>query len=229
MNPPHAKDRETDKVYLHDKFTRGLINLGLDPEQVKKEWFYCGANYSSGKNYWSIFWKEHTQEPLKPKQRENCICGHVISKDRNAYITDITTEQILVIGSCCKNQFINKGGRLCSVCEKTHRNIKVNRCNECKKLCIQCNEKDCNWCRDFYFYLLEVIDEITEVICRQDWGYDKLIDVRTHLWNNPNSRKITKRQFGLLKWLYNHHLQKKIKNNKKYQKYIIPDFCIKLT
>lgn len=47
---------------------------------------------------------------------------------------------MLVIGSCCIKRFVPKKTRTCEICEKPHRNRKVNRCNDCKDIveCIRC-------------------------------------------------------------------------------------------
>jgi len=64
----------------------------------------------------------------------------VVSIKRNAYIMNRDKTRMLVIGSCCIKRFVPKKTRTCEICEKPHRNRKVNRCNDCKDIveCIRC-------------------------------------------------------------------------------------------
>jgi hypothetical protein len=60
-----------------------------------------------------------------------------------------------VLGNCCIERFIPLKGRTCKLCTASHKNRKVNLCNECRLFCTDCkttinNKKDikCEKCVD---------------------------------------------------------------------------------
>lgn len=73
------------------------------------------------------------------------------------------------MGKCCINKFIpeEKRRKTCEVCEKPHKNIKNNLCNDCRKE--RCNDcyikidstyKRCYECNKIYQYNTNIIKYI---------------------------------------------------------------------
>ncbi len=123
--------------HLTEKFISGLKKYNLSLEDIQKSnWKYCGGNKGRHLNYYKMMFKDKSL----PKHEDKCVCGHDIKE--NCYITD--GEQTLVLGNCCIKKFIIKNKRTCEICDKPHKNRKVNRCNECRVgICDDCN-KPCN-------------------------------------------------------------------------------------
>lgn len=122
-----SEDEPEELTKLHKLFINGLIELGYDPEVVKTQWFYVGHDESvKGLAYWSEWFGKTPRPPKKYK----CVCTHDIK--HNHYISD--GKDSLVIGSCCKDKFINKRGKTCKRCGEAHRNHKDNYCNVCREI-----------------------------------------------------------------------------------------------
>jgi hypothetical protein len=118
---------------LYKRFLIGLQNIYDLSFNDIKDWQYAGNN-GSGQIYYKL---RFPKSKKLPDYESNCVCGHPIIK--NCYITD--GRRILVLGSCCVEKFIPSGlKRVCSKCNKPHRNIKINKCNDCRiGYCDKCN------------------------------------------------------------------------------------------
>lgn len=115
-----------NKIDLKQRFINGLKTYKISIKDIEEsKWKYCGGNH--GDNHINYF-KQCFNDRKFPDEKKECICGHKIKY--NYYITDGT--EIIIIGSRCKNKFIPKKGRTCSICGEPHRNRKVNHCNMCK-------------------------------------------------------------------------------------------------
>jgi hypothetical protein len=112
--------------YVTARFIRGLQEYDLTQEEIKG-WKYVGGNRGSGLKYWILC----TDNEELPEHHSTCVCGHDIIE--NCYIESPDGNDILVLGNHCVKRFIAKSSRTCEICEKPHRNRKINRCNECKK------------------------------------------------------------------------------------------------
>lgn len=132
---------------LYKRFLTGLKDIyDLTFEDIKN-WEYAGSDSPNNK-YYRLRFPKSTK---LPEHEDNCVCGHPIIK--NCYITD--DRRVLVVGSCCVEKFMPNGlKRLCSQCDKPHRNRKINKCNDCRKgYCDDCNTtidykyKICYWCK----------------------------------------------------------------------------------
>jgi hypothetical protein len=142
---------KTASVELTKKFIKGLQNYNLSYEDIKKNnWTYCGGDRGRHLEYYKLFFKHDDT----PDHTGTCVCGHGI--EENCYITD--RKEILILGNCCIKKFMPKGksGRTCEDCGEPHRNIKINKCNDCKiGICYDCG-KSCderyNRCYNCYFY-----------------------------------------------------------------------------
>lgn len=115
---------ESDPSYA--RFIRGIKEYNLTQEEIE-DWKYVGGNRGSGLKYWNLC----TDNQELPEHHNKCICGHDIIE--NCYIESPDGEDILVLGNRCVKRFIRKSSRTCEICEKPHRNRKINQCNECKK------------------------------------------------------------------------------------------------
>lgn len=123
---------EKIKIPLSQRFINGLKNYNLTKEELK-DWKYYGGNKGSHKNYF----EKTLKQSIHPPPTDKCVCGQSISE--NCYI--INENKILVLGNCCIKKFVPKSGRTCEICEKPHKNRKVNRCKDCrKKICDICDE-----------------------------------------------------------------------------------------
>jgi hypothetical protein len=114
------------------RFTNGLKQYNLTQEELIN-WKYCGGNTGSHLNYFRLCFGD--KEPL-PEHTNKCICGHPITE--NCYIEN--GEELIVLGSCCVKRFITKR-RTCGICNEPHKNIKINRCNDCRVKCDKCRKE----------------------------------------------------------------------------------------
>ena len=126
-----------ENINLRIRFKQGLIDRGFNPDDIIKNWKYCGGDTENkDKNYFKTYFKNI--EVLIDEKEEYCVCGHAITN--NCYITN--DEEILVIGSCCIKKFIKNKTRTCEKCNEPHNNRACNRCNNCRKgVCDKCDEK----------------------------------------------------------------------------------------
>jgi len=106
------------------KFKNGCVLLGLDFEDITKNYKYCGGAQDEHLNYWKLLYGDK----LLPLYRNKCICQTKI--ERNCYIRK--GEDILVLGSCCIKAFCEYYGRTCEMCDTKHSRRKSNRCHDCK-------------------------------------------------------------------------------------------------
>ena len=125
---------ETSALKLTKRFMKGLEDRGYTYDEIKY-WKYCGGNKGSHLNYYMLCFNGLPT----PKKEEYCVCNHLI--EENCYITDKDKKKILVIGNCCIKKFIYKCSRTCEICGETHKNRKINRCNDCKNgFCTNCGK-----------------------------------------------------------------------------------------
>lgn len=129
----------------YKKFIKGLEILGLEYNNIKEKWKYCGGDTGRHNNYFL----ECCKEENRPEHEDKCVCDHIITE--NCYICpkvskeklkDTTT--FLVLGNCCIKKFIEKHGRTCAECGIHHKNRKVNLCNlhrtwSCSDCGVVCN------------------------------------------------------------------------------------------
>jgi hypothetical protein len=115
------------------------------------DWEFVGGDIRPNHiNRWNL--KFPNQE--MPGQVLECECSHPIKE--NCYIYSKQLDEIKIIGNCCVKRFLpNKEDRelKCELCKIPHRNRKVNRCNNCKRLplinffvCKEHKVKDCDIC-----------------------------------------------------------------------------------
>jgi hypothetical protein len=138
---------------LHKKFIDGLYRkYEMEPADLNGWWYIGGEKKDSDDeydaevttdSYFDLVKKTNPRliKKLSPLPRsKECVCCHAIHY--NHWITD--GEKVLVIGRCCKKQFLPDGcasGRNCDICHDPHKNRKVNRCNDCRiGLCDICGK-----------------------------------------------------------------------------------------
>lgn len=113
-------------------------------DDFMNKWSYAGGNRGKRhKNYFELFNKEKKLEEPEPTDR--CACGHKIVE--NCYIYNKELNELRILGSCCIKKFLNESnrGRTCKDCGSSHRNRKVNYCNDCRfKYCENCAKKKNN-------------------------------------------------------------------------------------
>lgn len=111
------------------------------------KWVWAGDNYSErGVNYHEDFSNYNRMPSLFSYDsypfifRWNCLCGHEIKN--HAYIFNIKTKQLKLVGSSCVKKFVNNGTKkVCFNCGATHKNRIVNRCNDCRiGICDKCGK-----------------------------------------------------------------------------------------
>lgn len=122
---PNKKFLKRAEKILHEEHNIKPIDL--------YDYIYCGTNYIPGANYYSKLFNVH---PKDIESKDYCICGHKNIK-RNVFLIrkgDKNIENIITIGSCCKNRFVSieTRNKTCSRCYRSHRNIKDNYCNSCR-------------------------------------------------------------------------------------------------
>ena len=134
------KPEPKPKHKVSEKFLKGLEekhNLTLEELQ---EYKYYGGDSGSHKNYFYNTLKE-SKENI-PKIESHCVCNHSIQEQCYIKHKSDFDRKILVLGNCCIKKFMKHSGRSCGLCDKPHRNRKVNRCNECRlTVCDTCNNK----------------------------------------------------------------------------------------
>ena len=124
------------------RFIEGLKEYGLTLADMKR-FVYAGEAHLDKRGKVVIskyFLQRGFSDDDLPNYTTACICHQKIR--RNCYITDDT--RILVIGSCCKDKFLEpkNRGKTCERCGEPHRNLKDNRCNACREIC-RCG-RSCN-------------------------------------------------------------------------------------
>jgi Domain of unknown function (DUF5710) len=136
---------------LSKKFLNGLLNTYGITESELDNYNYCGGDTEEHKRYFKIYFKNCLKTVEMPSHKDKCVCGHRIK--RNCFITNDI--DILVIGNCCIKKFMKNSGRTCNECGAPHKNIKINKCNDCKKehlkrRCLLCDDKLNNYSEDLY-------------------------------------------------------------------------------
>ena len=122
------------KEDISDKFKKGLWEKYEMTIPDLNYWKYCGGD--GGKNNRHLnYWKLNFGNVDTPLNEERCVCNHKIKE--NCYITDKENKELLILGNCCIKRFIKKSGRTCENCGKFHKNIKINKCNNCRG-CLKC-------------------------------------------------------------------------------------------
>jgi|TARA_R100000773_G_scaffold31701_3_gene27077 uracil-DNA glycosylase len=111
---------------ISKRFENGLKRFNITPEELKKDWKYCGGDRGRHLNYYKVVCPDEEEPP----HEDRCICGHRIKE--NCYITD--GKFILNLGNCCVKRFLQKTTRSCEVCGSPHRNRKDNRCRKCRRV-----------------------------------------------------------------------------------------------
>lgn len=156
------------------------------------KWKLVGGTDSVGINSWHLNFGDRPIPPLT----NNCICGQNNLVD-NHYIQHIETKEIKIIGSSCVNKFIPKENRMrkCNICGNSHKNIKRNRCNDCKYIyCDKCNisisynkDKICHTCENDQI----LINNILKTNCYESVQY--IIDISEGLVLDTEQRSILKK------------------------------------
>ena len=122
------------------QWVKACYEIGETPESVNKNFKYWGGDRGRHRNY-LLKTKKVSIEEL-PEHVNECLCGHYI--EENCYIIDEVRrpDQVIILGNCCIKKFIVKSGRTCKICGNSHRNRKVDKCNECRKgTCDNCDSK----------------------------------------------------------------------------------------
>lgn len=142
------------------QFIKGLEEYGLTMKQAKYDFKYIGGDGKISRSlYLKFLHKEITKTTLTrnshlnywlttnpntplPDKTHNCICGHPIIE--NCYIENIHSKEILILGNCCINRFVEKKGRTCKICGASHKRRLIDRCFDCSVgVCEKC-ETPCN-------------------------------------------------------------------------------------
>lgn len=146
-----------EKDKMSARFLTGLKQYNLTYEEiVNSNWRYVGGDggevarnlFMNGTyhkikkedskynrchlNYWILCFPN---EEL-PDLTDRCVCDHIIIE--NCYIANEDDSEFLVLGNCCIERFIPLKGRTCKLCKASHKNRKVNLCNECRLFCTDC-------------------------------------------------------------------------------------------
>lgn len=138
------------KLKLSDRFKNGLKQYNLTIDDLNDNYMYCGGNHQQYRiNRFKKIFKNN--QPFPP-WKNHCVCGQKL-RVANCYICNLKGDynSIIIIGSCCIDEFVDKSQR-CEDCGEHHKNIKVNRCNDCREFkCDTCNypleEKYCLNCK----------------------------------------------------------------------------------
>jgi len=126
MTSTQVVKRNKQSVNTKDRFIQGLKKYNLTLEEIQLSgWKYVGGDTGSHLNYYKLVFPNNNR---LPPHYDNCVCGHPI--EYNCYIANKTN--LIVLGRCCIKQFVENSGRTCEECGSSHRNSKVNLCNDCK-------------------------------------------------------------------------------------------------
>jgi hypothetical protein len=110
---------------ISKRFSNGLNRYGIELDDLRTNWKYCGGERGRHLNYYNICCIGEEQ----PDHEELCICGHRIKE--NCFITD--GYYILTLGNCCIKRFLPYSKRSCENCGREHRNRKDNLCLTCRR------------------------------------------------------------------------------------------------
>lgn len=135
------------------KITKVKENLRVVHQKTLEEiekYVCCGGNAESGKMPYFLHVFGGRISPPSPEVE--CVCGHSIV--RNFYIRnseqpldEVQTKDLLVVGSCCVNQFTRTGTKqTCSYCHEPTKRRKSTVCLDCVAMgvCEQCGVKTGN-------------------------------------------------------------------------------------
>ena len=113
------------KIELTDRFIDGLKQYGMTEEDIKN-WRWCGGTGNiSDIKYWKMCFPNATP----PDTEKHCICGQkIIIQNWITY-----NQEFIVIGSECRNKFLDHKGKSCNRCKEPHRNRKDNYCTSCRE------------------------------------------------------------------------------------------------
>jgi hypothetical protein len=127
--PNHDFEPTDETVELNKNLINGLIELGLEPNDIKENYKYSGGDFDNHRSYFNLIFKNNISQI---KKATRCICKVKIAK--NCYITkNNNIDTLLIIGNCCIKRFMKHKGRTCDECDEPHKNRLMNKCNNCKK------------------------------------------------------------------------------------------------
>lgn len=121
--------------HVYNKLVEGFKDkYNLEIEDVLKNYKYCGGDSDEHLSKWKLYWDNKTIKLSPPPHTNECVCDHHI--ERQCYITNGI--EVIVVGSCCINNFLNRCILNCERCDAPHKNRIINLCNECKKDPYEC-------------------------------------------------------------------------------------------
>ena len=119
-------------------FVDGIEKMGMTIDDLD-DYIYVGGNgdNTTGLMHHRNYFALKCPGIDHPEPEEHCVCGHAIRE--NCYIRKMETGDMIHMGICCVKRFMPESGRTCGDCAKSHRNRKVDRCNDCRKVkCDRC-------------------------------------------------------------------------------------------
>ena len=119
--PLYTRDPETGRrIWRKNKYKQ------MDEEL--KDYEYYGGDHKHHLNYWKQQQKTYP-DLQQPHHAGECYCEQEIEK--NCYVYNHDTHDMIVIGSCCIKRFEKR--RLCRTCKAPHSGTKYNQCLKCRK------------------------------------------------------------------------------------------------
>ncbi len=138
-----SEEKSNDK--LSKKFYNGCKRLGLDKEAISKLKYRGRSTLHEGKMRANKYFHfVYGKDKEAPERKGHCICGNKI-KDNYFVGIDNNIDNMIVLGSCCKNRFLPEKYRkkTCLKCEKPHKRRISGLCKECER---ESNLKKCDKC-----------------------------------------------------------------------------------
>ena len=111
----------------------GLEQRGMTVDDLD-DYIYVGGNgdNTTGQMHHYNYFALKCPGIAHPEPVQHCACGHAIRE--NCYIRNMETGDMIQMGNCCIKRFMPENGRTCGDCGKSHRNRKIDRCNDCRRV-----------------------------------------------------------------------------------------------
>ena len=126
-------------IYSEEELIKRLKEHKLTDEFILKSGYtYFGGDRSYHHDNFIEMMAELPRHIRVPFHEDQCLCGHYI--EEQCYIRK--GNRVLVIGNDCIERFQKlskyKVERQCELCNKKHKNTKINRCIKCRDRCSGC-------------------------------------------------------------------------------------------
>ncbi len=135
-------DIEESKKFNYTKKVKDTLKiLGMTTKELQ-QYKYIGGDDGPHLEYFNNFFRDKYDFADTINHSSNCeICGHDIVKNFYILKEDDSEMSLMIIGSECKDRFLEKSKRTCEECDQPHKRRKYNICLDCQvksNKCVEC-------------------------------------------------------------------------------------------